>query len=70
MVDSNITENFISLALAHNKKFFICIKKDAYNLMIIDKNPLKCWNKNIYEKIGLPPVAVQQHNEEIIFDVI
>jgi len=47
MVDSSATSNFMARALVERKEYSTRKKLDAYNLMIVDENPLLAGNKRV-----------------------
>ena len=69
-VDFGIIKNFISIFLFNKKRFFIWKKKDANNLLVINRNQLLSKNGKIDEKTELLLFITQQYKEKIIFDII
>ena len=49
----------MSLSIANRKEFFIWMKKDVYNLMVIHGNLLQNKNIKVNKKIELLLVATQ-----------
>jgi hypothetical protein len=47
MVDSDATGNFIARALVKKEDYFTQKKPNAYNLMIVDRNPLPNENERV-----------------------
>ena len=67
MIDSEFENNYVSTALARRKKFFTRSKdKNAFEAFVIEKEFV---NKMNQKTISLP-VAIQQHHEELTFDLI
>ena len=70
MVDSGATGNFMSQSLLDRKGLPIRKKDDAYDLMVIDGNPLPSGDGRVVNETTPLPVATQQHYEELTFDVV
>ena len=67
MIDSDSKNNYVSTALTKRKKFFTRLKnKDAFEAFVIEEEFV---NKMNQETISLS-VAIQQHHEELVFDLI
>ncbi len=70
MVDSDATGNFMIRALVKKEDYSTQKKPDAYNLMIVDENPLPDENEKVNRETKSLPIAIQQHHEELIFDIV
>ena len=67
MIDFKFKNNYVSTILAKKKKFFTRLKnKNAFKAFVIEE---KFVNKMNRETISLS-VVIQQHHEELIFDLI
>ena len=67
MIDSGSENNYVSTALTRRKKFPIRLKsKDAFETFAIEEEFVDKMNQ---ETISLS-VVIQQHHEELIFDLI
>ena len=67
MIDSESENNYVSTVLTRRKKFFTRSKsKNAFEAFVIKKEFV---NKMNQKTISLS-VAIQQHHEELIFDLI
>ena len=67
MIDSGSENNYMSTALARRKEFPTRLKsKDAFEAFAIEEESVGKVNQ---ETIPLP-VAIQQHHEELVFDLI
>ena len=51
MINFDATKNFVSSFFVNKKDLFTQKKKNVYNLMIINENPLKSNNEIIIEEI-------------------
>ncbi len=69
MVDSDATGNFMARALVEKKEYSTQKKPDAYNLIIVDGNPLSDGNERVNRETKPLPIAIQQHHEELTFDI-
>ena len=70
MINFDATRNFVSSSLVNKKGLFTQKKKDAYNLMIINKDPLKNNDEIIIEKIIFLTITFQQHYEKFTLNVV
>ena len=70
MVDSDATGNFMVRALVEKKDYPTQKKPDAYNLVIVDGNPLPDGNERVDRETKPLPIAIQQHHEELTFDIV
>ena len=67
MIDSGSKNNYVSTVLTRRKEFFIRLKsKNAFEAFVIEEEFV---NKMNQKTISLS-VAIQQHHEELIFDLI
>ena len=67
IIDFEFENNYVSTALTRRKKFFTRSKdKNAFEAFVIKERSV---NKMNQETISLS-VAIQQHHEELIFDLI
>ena len=67
MIDSDSENNYVSTVLTRRKKFSTRLKsKDAFEAFVIEEEFV---NKMNQETISLS-VAIQQHHEKLIFDLI
>ena len=58
MVNSEAIGNFISEELTCKRGLFICVKKDLYDLIIINDNLLPSENGKVVREIKLLMVAI------------
>ncbi len=58
MVDFDAIDNFITKALVERKEYFIRKKFNAYNLVIVDGNPLIVENEKVNKKTKLLSIAI------------
>jgi len=70
MVDSGATGNFMVRALVKKEGYSTQKKPDAYNLVIVDGNPLPDENERVNKEIKPLSIAIQQHHEELIFNIV
>jgi hypothetical protein len=70
MVDSGATGNFMTRALVKKKGYSTQKKSDAYNLMIVDENPLLDENERVNRETKPLSIAIQQHHEELTFNIV
>jgi len=70
MVDSGATGNFMARALVKKEGYPTRKKLDAYNLMIVDGNSLPNGNERVDKETKPLPIAIQQHHEELTFDIV
>ncbi len=70
MVGSGATGNFMARTLVNREGYTTQAKSDAYNLMVIDGNPLPDGNGRVDRETKPLPVAIQQHHEELTFDIV
>ncbi len=56
-------------ALVEKKEYSTQKKPDAYNLIIVDGNPLSDGNERVNRETKPLPIAIQQHHEELTFDI-
>ena len=70
MINFDATRNFVLSSLVNRKGLFIQKKKNAYNLMIINEDPLKSNDEMIIEEIISLTITFQQHHEEFILNIV
>ena len=70
MIDSGATGNFMSESLIERKRLPTRQKKDTYDLVVIDGNPLPSEDGRVDTETKPLPVATQQHHEELTFDIV
>ncbi len=58
MVDSDATGNFMARALVKKESYSTQKKPDAYNLVIVDGNPLLDENERVNKETKLLPIAI------------
>jgi hypothetical protein len=58
MVDSDATDNFMVRALVKKKDYSTQKKPDAYNLMIVDGNPLLNKNERVNKETKSLSIAI------------
>ena len=68
MIDSNATKNFMSKELI--SIFFIKLKYDFYDLIIINKNSLFNENEKMNTETKSLSITIQRHHEKFIFDIV
>ena len=70
MIDFDAIDNFITRALVKKKEYFTQKKSNAYNLIIVDENSLLDKNERVNKETKLLSIAIQQHYEKLIFDIV
>jgi hypothetical protein len=70
MVDSDATDNFMVKALVKREDYSTQKKPNVYNLMIVDENSLPDENERVNRETKPLSIAIQQHHEELIFDIV
>ena len=70
MINFDAIGNFVSSSLMNRKDLLTQKKKDAYNLMTIDEDPLKNNDEIIIEKIIFLTMTFQQHHEELTLNIV
>jgi len=70
MVDSDATGNFMIKALVKKKGYSTQKKSDAYNLVIVDENSLPDENERVNKETKPLSIAIQQHHEKLIFNIV
>ncbi len=70
MVDFDAIDNFMARALVEREEYSIRKKSNAYNLVIVDGNPLIARNEKVDRKTKSLSIAIQQHHEELTFDIV
>jgi len=58
MVDFDATSNFMARAFVKREEYFTQKKSNAYNLIIVDKNPLLNKNKKVNKKTKSLSIAI------------
>jgi len=58
MIDFNATSNFMIKAFVKREKYSIRKKSNAYNLMIVDKNPLLARNERVNKETKSLLIAI------------
>ncbi len=58
MIDSNAISNFMTRALVKREEYFTQKKSNAYNLIIINENPLFDKNKKVNKETKLLSIAI------------
>jgi fructose-specific component phosphotransferase system IIB-like protein len=58
MIDSGATSNFMAKALVKKKGYSTQKKPDAYNLMIVDGNPLPNENEKVNKETKPLSIAI------------
>ncbi len=58
MINSNAINNFMTRALVERKKYFTRKKSNAYNLMIVDENPLFVENERVNKETKSLSIAI------------
>jgi hypothetical protein len=58
MIDSDATDNFMTRALIERKEYFTQKKPDAYNLIIVDENPLLDENEKVNKETKLLSITI------------
>jgi len=58
MIDSDATDNFMIRALVKRKKYSTRKKPDAYNLVIVDGNPLLDENERVNKETKSLSIAI------------
>ncbi len=70
MVDSDAIDNFMARALVEREEYSTRKKPNAYNLIIVDGNPLLDENEKVNKETKLLSIAIRQHHEELIFNIV
>ena len=70
MIDSNAIDNFMARALVKRKEYSTRRKSNAYNLVIVNENSLLVENERVNKETKLLLIAIQQHHEKLIFDIV
>ena len=58
MIDSSATNNFMIKAFVERKEYFIRRKSNAYNLVIVDENPLIVKNERVNKETKSLSIAI------------
>jgi len=70
MVDSGATGNFMAKALVEKEDYSTQKKLDVYSLVTVDKNSLPDENERVNRETKPLSIAIQQHHEELTFDIV
>jgi len=70
MVDFGATSNFMAKALVKREEYSTQKKPNAYNLVVVDGNPLPNKNERVNKETKSLSIAIQQHHEELIFNIV
>ena len=70
MINFDATRNFVSSSLVNKKGLPTQKKKNAYNLVTIDEDPLKGNDEMIIEEIIPLTMTFQQHHEEFTLNIV
>jgi len=58
MIDFGATSNFMTRALVERKEYFIRKKPNAYNLVIVNENPLIAGNERVNKETKSLSIAI------------
>jgi hypothetical protein len=58
MIDSDATDNFMTRAFVERKEYSTWKKSNAYNLVIVDENPLLDENEKVNRETKLLSIAI------------
>ncbi len=58
MIDFNAISNFMTRAFVERKEYFTRKKSNAYNLVMIDENPLLDKNEKVNKETKLLSIAI------------
>ena len=58
MIDSNTIDNFMIKALVKREEYSIRKKSNAYNLIIVDENPLLNENERVNKETKLLSIVI------------
>ena len=70
MINFDAIRNFVSSSFVNKKSLLTQKKKNAYNLMTIDKHSLKNNDEMIIEEIIPLTITFQQHHEELTLNIV
>ena len=70
MINFDATRNFVSSFFVNKKDLLTQKKKNAYNLMTIDEDPLKSNDEMIIEEIIPLMMTFQQHHKELTLNIV
>ena len=70
MIESNATKKFYVIKFDKKKTFIYSLKKNVYNLIIINENSLFNENEKMNTKTKSLSITIQQHHEKLIFDIV
>ena len=70
MINSDATENFMSQTLVAERGFSTQATKNLYDLQVINESLLQSSDRKVNQKTKSLSVAIQQHHEKLIFDIV
>ena len=70
MIDSKITNNFISQRLIDKYGATIKLKKDSYNLMILNGSSLSNDDGRIRHKIASVTLMINNHKKQLFLNIV
>ncbi len=70
MINSSAISNFIIKAFVKRKEYSTQKKSNAYNLIIVNENLLFNKNEKMNKETKLLLIAIQQHYEKLIFNIM
>ncbi len=70
MIDSEVTNNFIEQKFVSVKRLNIRLKRNSYDLMIIDDNTLLSENERVTRETTSLTLMIDEHTEKIFFDIV
>ena len=71
MIDIGALGNFILQTFMNKNRLSIQNKdNEVYDLVVIDGNPLSSEDRRVAEETRPLPVAIQQHHEELTFNIL
>jgi len=70
MIDSGATGNFMVRALVKKEDYSTQKKPNVYSLMAVDENSLSDENERVDRETKPLSIAIQQHHEKLIFDIM
>ena len=70
MIDSEVSENFISQQLIDKFETTTRLKKDSYDLMIINENSLSSDDKRIQRKTTSVTLMMSNHRKQLFLNIV
>ena len=70
IIDSGVSENFISQQLINEFETTTKFKKNSYNLMIINENSLSSDDEQIRQKIASITLMMSDHRKKLFLNII